>query len=91
MKHIQKIFKSLSGAISGYKKIIKGIISWKYFPLTILGYFGVFALEIALEDGTMRMATLDLLGKTSINVLVLIGLLSYSYIIFKFVKTWKSL
>lgn len=91
MKNVQKFFKVLAGTINSYKNIMKGVISWKYFPLTILGYFGVFALEIALEDGTMRMATLDLLGKTSINVLVLIGLLSYSYIIFKFVKTWKSL
>lgn len=91
MTTIKKIFKALAGAINGYKNIIKGIISWKWFPMTFLGYFGVFALDIALEDGSMRMATLDLLGQTSINIVILIALLSYSYIIFKFVKTWKSL
>lgn len=91
MKIVQKIYKALAVAINGYKNIVKGVISWKYFPLTFLGYFGVFALDIALEDGTMRMDTIQLLGKTSINIVILIALLSYSYMIFKFVKTWKSL
>lgn len=91
MKQIKKFYKALSGAITGYKNIVKGVISWKYFPLIFIGYIGVFALDIALEDGTMRMDTIQLLGQTSINIVILIALLSYSYIIFKFVKTWKSL
>lgn len=86
----KKLSKTIVKSFVDFNKVVKKAITWKWFPLTIIGYFGVFALDIALEDGTFRMATLDLLGKTSINILVLILVLSYSYIAVRLVKNWKQ-
>lgn len=86
----KKITKVFTKTFNDFFKVVKSIITWKWFPGVFLGYFGVFALDIALEDGTMRMATLDLLGKTSINILVLMLVLSYAYIGVRLVKNWKN-
>lgn len=87
---IKKIPKVLVKTFNDFEKVVKSVVTWKWFPVTLIGYFGVFALDIALEDGTMRMATLDLLGKTSINILVLMLVLSYAYIGVRLVKNWKN-
>lgn len=90
MATMKKILKVLFKSFHDFFQVVKKIITWKWFPGAFLGYFGLFALDIALEDGTMRMATLDLLGKTSINLLVLILVLSYAYIGVRLVKNWKN-
>lgn len=87
---IKKTSKVIKKTFNDFIQVVKKVICWKWFPAYFLGYFGVFALDIALEDGTMRMATLYLLGKTSINLLVLILVLSYAYIGVRLVKNWKN-
>lgn len=87
---IKKTSKVLKKTFYDFIQVVKKVICWKWFPATLIGYFGVFALDIALEDGSFRMETLDLLGKTSINMLVLILVLSYAYIGVRLVKNWKN-
>lgn len=88
---LKKFSISFKAGFTGLKNVIKNIIRWKATPWLFIVYFAGFAMDLAMQDGEFRIGTIDLLGKTSIIMIVFMMILCQMYFWCQFVKTWKSL